>query len=188
MKLYLLFLFILTAQILSDDFTLQKHVRPQDIEYIQFAGEQIFSLKPMKAICRSIVPDNVQEVKFGDLKFICFTDLERSGYKLTNATTVECLIDESNNELIHIKNPVRDDSCVLNPVLVPITDEDVEAAHEFMISNTWICKENDCSSFKLTMYEMVANHVHFKSQISAVKHDGTFYFLKDLASFLWAHQ
>lgn len=188
MKLVLLFLFVLIAFVIADDFTLEGHVRPEDIEYIQFEGSQIFSTQPMKAICRTIAPENKRVVAFADLKFICFTDLERKGFKLTNESKIECVIDKSDNEMIHIKNPVRDNSCVLSPVLSDITDEDVAIAHEYMEKNTWICEENDCSMLKVTMYDMVIKHVSFQSQIVSVKHQGTFYFLKDLASFLWSHQ
>lgn len=189
MKYYIaLFLALLFGATLADDFTLSGHVRPEDIVYIQFEGSQIFSTQPMKAICRSIAPEHQRVVAFTDLNFTCFTDLEHAGFKLTNASKVECLIDDSTNEMIHITNPVRDNSCVLSPVLAPITDDDIRAARAYIEENSWICKENDCDKLKISMYDMVSNHVKFTSQIASAKHTGTLFFLKDLASFLWTHQ
>lgn len=185
LTLFILFLFTVT---LADDITLKNHVRPEDIEYIQFEGSQIFSTQSMKAICKTVAPDDRRVVRFDELRFVCFTDLENAGFKLTNESKVECVVDDSTNEFIHVTNPVRDNSCVLSPVIAAITDEDVKTARAFIEENSWICKENDCNTLKVTMYDMVSNHVKFESQIKFKKHQGTFYFLKDLGSFLWAHQ
>lgn len=188
MRKLLCLILLLIFFVHADHFPMRDHVALKDIEYIQFTPAQIFSLKPMNAICKAVMPEGRDPSIFEDITFLCFSDAEREGFKLTNRSRVECLIDNSTNPMIVIDTPVRDNSCVLSPDLAPLTGEDAQFARDFARKYDWICVENDCSNFKITLYDVIANHLEFKSQIVHTKHTSSFWLLRDIVSFIWAHQ
>lgn len=177
MKIYF-FLFLLAAAVFCksghvSETDLSGHVAAKNIAFIQFSQSQINDPDfPSNAnvICQAVHNPQAKEYRAEDLHFTCFSVLESDGYEVEVAN-ITCTMDESDIEFVKVITPIRDGSCRLTPrvkLLSPTYQQDLEA---FKKQQMWFCEKADCTSVKITFYDIISRRVSELMRVTDSKAD-----------------
>jgi hypothetical protein len=196
--LFFCFLFLTGVFCSASNLDLPDHTTVAQIAYIRFTQDTIkhdFG-QAVDVLCVANHVKNHKEHKLGDLMFSCFSSLEGSGVFI-EVDSITCAEDVSNSDLVHFTNPIRLSGCFLTPVVKALPDDYEQRLADYKRASEWVCAEADCSSVKLTLYQMVRHqfeymltlpttyHLKCGAQVCYVEKTSSFDFYKKLFLLFW---
>jgi len=146
------------------DITMGGHVAVADIRFIYFTPDQVLDKeKEIFIICKAMRRNNQPPQRMSDIDYFCFSSMETWDVEVTNASTVQCVMDDfEGSEVVRVANPVRDHSCTIVPVFATATEGDRERMLSYLKDSNWVCDHIDCLHNNITMFEILDHSLKFE--------------------------